>query len=262
MRRMELMGMEADAVGRSARALLIGAVLLAVTVLLAAAPAAATPATFSSFGFNAAGLEGLPVGTMDDDDGFLAAGEVGFPGALDIELMGTTSNLCIFTASTNACQGDTAGITGAWSAYVTFSISDVNPSVIDGPFTLFLSGLNSAGSYSSSEVTVELDPILEPGLDVSGIPGFNLLPFGRVIDETDAPLAIYNYIGWRAQVGDTITFRYDVSTAPGSRGTPMLMANGISRVILPIPEPGTSLLMGLGLVGLALAQRRLEPSGD
>lgn len=263
MRRMDLMGTEAGAVGRSGRALLIGAAFLAATVFLAAAPSAATPATISPvFGFNSAGLEGLPTGTMNGQDGFLAAGEVGFPGALDIELMGTGSGLCVFTASSNACQGNTAGITGAWSAYVTFSVSAVNPAEIDGPFTLFLSGLDPAGAYSASEVTVELDPTLEPGLDVSGIPGFDLRSFGRVIDETDAPVAIYDYIGWQAQVGDTITFRYDVSTAPGSRGTPGFLANGISRVILPIPEPGTSLLMGLGLVGLALAQRRLAPTGD
>jgi hypothetical protein len=258
---MDLMGMEACAVGRGVRALLIGASFLAATVFLAAAPAAATPATINPvFGFNSAGLEGLPIGTMDGEDGFLAAGEVGFPGTLDIELVGTATNICIFSSSSSACQSSTAGLTGAWSAYVTFSVSAVDPALIDGPFTLFLSGLSPGGLYAPGEVTIELDPTLEPGLDVSSIPGFNLRPFGHVVDETFAPAVIYDYIGWQVQVGDTITFRYDVSTAPGSRGTPSLMANGISRVILPIPEPGTSLLMGIGLAGLALAQRRLAPA--
>lgn len=267
MRRMDSMEMQVCGSGARApvgRALRLGAsfLALAAAMVLAAMPAAATPATFDPvFGFNAAGLEGLPVGVMDGEDAFLAAGEVGFPGPLDIELTGSTTNICIFTASSNACQSNTAGISGAWSAYVTFLVSDADPNLIDGPFTLFLSGL-APGLYAPSEVTIGLDPTLEPGLDVSGITGFNLLPFGHVIDETDAPVAIYDYIGWRAQVGDSITFRYDVSTAPGTRGTPSLMANGISRVILPIPEPGTSLLMGLGLIGLAMAQRRLAPADD
>jgi len=262
MQRMDLMGMEAHAVGRSLQALLMGAAFLAATIFLAAAPAAATPATIDPvFGFESVGLEGLPVGTMNGDDDFLTAGEAGFPGGLDIELMGTANNICIFTASSTACQSSTAGITGAWSAYVTFEISAVNPSVIDGPFTLFLTGLEPGGLYAASEVTIELDPTLEPGLDVSGITGFNLRPFGHVIDETFTPTE-YDYIGWQAQVGDTFSFRYDVSTAPGVRGTPSLTANGISRVILPIPEPGTALLMGIGLAGLAIAQRRLAPAGE
>lgn len=229
-----------------------------IGLVLAASPAAATPATLNSvFGFNEAGLEGLESGVLTVEDEFLMAGE-SVPG-LDVVLSGST-DLCIFTASNPVCQSTTSGITGAYSAYVTVTVDSTPNPAIDGPFTLFLSGRGP--SYSESEVQVELDPTVEPGLDTSGIAGFNLIPFAHIIDETFGTPAAYHYIGWQVQVGDTFSFRYDVSTAPNGRPGPQLTANAIARPIVPrvIPEPGTALLMGLGLAGLSVAQRRLEPA--
>jgi len=245
------------------RGVFTGTALLLATVFLAAAPVAATPAYMdSTFGFLEDGLEGLPSGTIDGEDSFLSAGEgagAGAPG-LDVELSGST-NLCIFTASSPTCQGDTTGITGAYSALMTITVSAINTLEIDGPFTLLLTGL-APGSYAASEVTVELNPTVPAGLDTSGIEGFGFEAFGHSVDETYAPGTLYHYIGWRVEQGDTVSFRYDVSTAPGIRGAPQLTANAVPRSVGVVPEPGTALLMGLGLAGLAIGKRRVARQSD
>ncbi len=238
-----------------------GAVFGLAATLLAAVPAVATPAIFDPiWGFQEAGLEGLPSGTMDEfgGDTWLLAGEGGGMGMLDVELSGTT-NLCLFTASSPVCQSDTSGITGAYSAIATLTVSAVHSAEISGPFTLFMSGLPGSG-YSTSEVTLELNPTVPMGLDTSGIPGFGFQSLVHVEDVTEAPFPIYHYVGWRVQLGDTFSMRYDVLTAPEGRAAPQLMVNAIGRAI--VPEPGTALLMGLGLACLATGKRRRIGESD
>lgn len=253
MRRMNTKAMGRGAFGGA----LASTTFFLASLLLAASPAVATPATYAdSFGFLEAGLEALPVGVMDGADDFLMVGEVGSVAGLDVELTGST-NLCVFTASSPACQADTGGITGPYSVLMTITVSAINTDAIDGPFTLFLSG--RAGVYAPSEFTVELNPTLPAGLDTSGIPGFGFGFMGHIVDETFGPSTVYHYVGWRMSLGDTVSFRYDVSTAPNGRGAPQLRANATSSLLVPVPEPGTALLMGLGLAGLAMAERRLVP---
>ena len=66
---------------------------------------------------------------------------------------------------------------------------------------------------------------------------------------------IYNYVAFaNVNVGDVITLRYEVTTGRGDRlFRPELMLNATNVV----PEPGTALLMGLGLAGLAAGGRRI-----
>ena len=88
------------------------------------------------------------------------------------------------------------------------------------------------------------------GLDTSAVPGFE---FDDSFDTYSHLVynSAYDYIGWNTSLGDRISFQYNVLTAPGTRGTPQLMANATAVV----PEPGAALLMGLGLAGLASVNR-------
>ena len=199
-------------------AFLQAAAVLAVSLILGAAPAMATPA------------------------------------GLDVELTGSTDVCILFGDDT--CRANTLGITGPYSVFVTLTVAAINTPVIDGPFTLFLSGL-FGNTYSTDEVVVELNPVAPAALDTSAVPGFNwdgsFDAFTQIIDN-GAPPGTYHHIGWQVMLGDSVTFQYDVLTSPNGRGTPPLTANATTVV----PEPGTALLMGLGLIGLASGRARLK----
>ena len=222
------------------------AALFATVLFMTAAPALATPANFAPlYGFESAGLEGLPSFNFDSTS-FLGAGEAGgLP--VDVELRGSSDVCILFGDST--CREDTAGITGAYSVIVSIEVSGTNTELIGGAdFTLFLSGVT--GGYAPHEVQIELNPVVLAGLDMSAVPGFE---FDGSFDTYSHLVysSAYDYIGWNTRLGDRISFQYNVLTAPGERGTPQLMANATAVV----PEPGAALLMGLGLAGLASVNR-------
>ncbi|MEZ7981816.1 MAG: PEP-CTERM sorting domain-containing protein [Myxococcota bacterium] len=223
------------------------AALFATGLFMTAAPALATPANFDPFyGFESAGLEGLPSFNFDSTTSFLGAGEAG-GSPVDVELRGSTDVCILFGDST--CRADTAGITGAYSVIVSIEVSGINTELIGGEdFTLFLSGVT--GAYAPGEVQIELNPVVLAGLDTSAVPGFE---FDDSFDTYSHLVysSAYDYIGWNTSLGDRISFQYNVLTAPGTRGTPQLMANATAVV----PEPGAALLMGLGLAGLASVNR-------
>ena len=223
------------------------AALFATVLFMTAAPALATPAKFAPlYGFESAGLEGLPSFNFDSTS-FLGAGEAGgLP--VDVELRGSSDVCILFGDST--CREDTAGITGAYSVIVSIEVSGVNTELIgDADFTLFLSGVVT-GDYTPAEVQIELNPVVLAGLDTSAVAGFE---FDGSFDTYSHLVysSAYDYIGWNTRLGDRISFQYDVLTAPGERGTPQLTANATAVV----PEPGAALLMGLGLAGLASVNR-------
>ena len=224
------------------------AALFATGLFMTAAPALATPANFDPFyGFESAGLEGLPSFNFDSTTPFLGAGEAG-GSPVDVELRGSTDVCILFGDST--CRANTVGITGAYSVIVSIEVSDTNTELIGGAdFTLFLSGVVT-GDYTPAEVQIELNPVALSDLDTSAVPGFE---FDGSFDTYSHLVysSAYDYIGWNTSLGDRISFQYNVLTAPGTRGTPQLMANATAVV----PEPGAALLMGLGLAGLASVNR-------
>lgn len=233
---------------------------LLIGLVLGAGPGLALPANFDPiFGFDDANLGGLETLTIGVGDPFLGVGEA-TAGSFDVDVTGSTDVCILFNDET--CRASTLGVNGPYSVITTLTVSAVNSSEIQGPFTLFLSGL-AGTAYGSNEVAVELDPTVPAALDTSGVPNFvwngSFTPLVRVNDVFDSP-NVYDYVGWTVSgVGDSVTFRYDVSSSPGSRGVPGLFANATTNVV---PEPGSTLLMGLGLAGLAVAGRRGEARGD
>lgn len=228
------------------------ALLGAAALLVLAGSAQALEASFDpTFGFLADDLSGLPQLTIDEEDPFLMAGEGGVAG-LDVELTGS-EDICILFGS-ETCRASTTGITGPYSVLVSIEVTDVS-SDLEGLFTLFLSDVDT--TYSRDDVKIDLDPIAPSNLDTRAVPGFvwngGFTPFVAVMDETFSP-TVYNYVGWTVQLGSVVTFKYDVLRAPAAgQGTPGLFANATPRIV---PEPGTALLMGLGLAGLASVGRR------
>lgn len=223
-------------------------------LVLGAGPALALPANFdSTFGFEPTNLGGLPTWTMGEGDPFLGAGEAS-AGPFAVDLTGST-NVCILFGN-ETCRASTQGLAGPYTVLMTLTVSAVNSGEIDGPFTLMLTGLNSTG-YAASEVAVELDPIVPTSLDTSAVPGFvwngGFTQVSRIMDTTFSP-TVYDYVGWVVNVGDSVTFQYNVLSAPNGRGAPQLTANATTVV----PEPGTALLMGLGLAGLSACNRRVS----
>lgn len=236
----------------------LSSVLAVMGMLAAALPAMATLASFEgSWGFDPAGLGDLPTGQYSGD--LLDAGAPGTSSNLAVELSNST-DLCILASGSSTCQATTAGIDGAYSVLVTVGVTVLDQD-IDGPFTLMLTSVAGGSGYTSSEVQVELNPTAPAGLNSVAVPGFSFGgsfdPFVRVEDVTFLASSgvTYDYIGWTVTDGDSVSFRYEVLTAPDGRATPQLTANAIIAVV---PEPGTALLMGLGLAGLATGGRRLR----
>ncbi len=219
--------------------------------LALAAPAFATQASFASggWGFNPAGLAGLPVGSSADPN-LLAAGESGAFANLDVEFTGSTQ-ICVLAPGSSACQAANPALTGPFSVLVSLTLNVLNES-LDGSFTLMLTSLVGGLGYTPSDVVIELNPAVPAGLNTSAVPGFvwngGFTPFVRVRDLYDAPTSIYDYIGWTVEDGTTLTFRYDVLTSLKDNTYPTFTANALPLVV---PEPGAAILLGLGLAGLA-----------
>lgn len=235
--------------------LLVGG--MALLLAGGAGPAAASSAVFASggWGFEASGLGGRPTVSIDGSVPFLDAGTPGSLPNLDVELVGST-DICVLTPGSSTCRAANPAPSGPFSVLVSFTVNVLNDE-LDGPFMLMLTSLVGTLGYSPAEVAIELDPTIPVGLDTSAVPGFvfdgSFDPFVRVRDEYDPPTTIYDYIGWTVQQGTRVIFRYDVLTQLRGSSYPQFTANAVPVVV---PEPGTALLFGLGLAGLALVGGR------
>jgi hypothetical protein len=239
------------------------ATLVSVVLLSVLAPTGALAASFApTIGFDPNTLPD-PALVIGASDAWLSAGDPSLPQALDVEISGST-NVCILIGSSTTCDaGVDQGTAGPISFLVSLTVTAVNTSLITGPFTLLLSDLSAVQGYARSDVTIDLAPDAIPGLDTSATPGFiwdpntgvnGFSPFYVVEDEINAATTgLQYYIGWMVSVGDTVTYKFDLADGAVIRqDIPGLTANAITV----IPEPGTALLIGVGLAGLGLSRRR------
>jgi len=250
---------------RATRQAWFAAALVFVGIAFLVGPAGATSARFASsrFGFVPQDLMGLSQLRLVEGDLFLDAADPvapDLPAPPAVELIGT-SHLCVLAQGSSTCRVDASEIATPYSAIVSFEVNVLDPSIGADPFTLLLTGVGEMDAPNL--LRVALDPTLPVGLDRSAVPDFVFDPSNgvggfdvpiAVRDEIDAAEgAIHYHLGFTVQDGDRVTFQLDADASGAVQPTPQLLANATPVVV---PEPGTALLMGLGLLGLSWAGRR------
>ena len=135
------------------------AAVVSVAMGMLAAPALATPANFNpSWGFDAAGLGGLPQVSIGASTPFLSAGESGAFPNLDVAFTGSTQ-ICVLAPGSATCRGANPPLSGPFSVLVSLTVDVLNPSVT-GSFTLMLTSLVGGLGYTPGDVAIAVVPVV------------------------------------------------------------------------------------------------------
>lgn len=147
---------------------------------------------------------------------------------------------CLLVSGSSGCQPSVVlGIPYTDLVTITLESTPVSaPPVASGLYVL-LAGM-APGSYTTSDVVFETSG--------STSPPFDPLLYARL----ESGGSEYHYFGFRfTQIGEQRTVRYDVSGMAAS-GTPIIFTSAY----YPVPEPGTGVLLALGVLALATGRRR------
>ena len=234
--------MRSQQMRRAAGMAAFGALLVLLAQPVAAVP---MPVQFLEMGTSPTGM---------DPSGFPMPVDVNLPLTADIRPVVTGSvadglglsvaNCFIINESPGAgCQlAQPVGSSG-FTLVVDITVLSVPNDVTASGSTplIFFSAMPPVPTYGVSDVSVIVDP--DP------IAGFTFTPF-TALDFALSPTMTYYYLGFFLDLGESATFRVDVTGDHSGAGMPLAFAaNG-----WVVPEPGTAVLMGAGL--LLLARRR------
>ena len=205
---------------RAREKFLLGAIVVAVSVLAAPLPAAATVIFFDDFSANPIGVPAASLVNWSIDRG-----------TVDVVGTGSFASLCAGGPSPSRCVDlDGTGTSGAGK------ISHVEPSLGSGQYRIsFYLQANDRG-YAPDSVTVTFGPYSEV---------FTLPSLGNNLDSW---LFFSRDVSYAGPPGLTLTFDH-----AGGDNVGILLDN---VTIEAVPEPATLLLLGSGLTGLALRRRR------
>jgi len=157
---------------------------------------------------------------------------------------------CLLLNGTGNCQ-DNIAPGAAFSGIVTLTF-DPPTAAPDSGFLLLITGLN----FETEPFTTPDDPFY-PESEVA----FHLNPQGgsplQTIMNVSPSGTVSYYLGVRIDSATpglkTLYFRYEAASMVASGQAPVFRSNVIYDFV---PEPGTGLLVGLGLAGLGMRRRR------
>ncbi|MFO0690090.1 MAG: PEP-CTERM sorting domain-containing protein [Myxococcota bacterium] len=211
-------------------------------------------------------------GRVSDINGMNAAGR--FVGNSETAAGGFTSFRAFVSDETSLSLIDLGLLEPGHTASLAFGINDLGTVIgtsnlfIPSPFTF-----TAQGFIWQNGVMTEIErPIGYDILSPSGINNENVV-VGRIVESAfggrseawiyDGTLQLLTPRLDAAHLGWQITNAWEINDA-GFIAAEAIDPGGVTRNVLltPIPEPGTALLMGLGIAGLSAAGRRIrDPRG-
>lgn len=222
----------------------VQAFIAVLALAFVAAPAGAIPVQFLEIGANDTGFSPsnfpLPVDVvipLDVNDR---------PASMEPALgeFGLNVTTCILANEpvSSGCDPTLIPTSTGYTMIVDITLASVPADAVGMDSFIFFTALPPVPTYSVTDVSFIVN-------DLTPVPGHTITPF-TTASFTPTPSMSYYYLGFVLAEGESASFRVDV-TGNHSMTTEKLIFRASGYVI---PEPGTAVLVGMGL--LVLARRR------